>query len=281
MRDLRNLFAESPEFHRLVTGADDVRLARVALEIAGDAYPHLDLERYLDRIETLADRVRDRTRDGASALDVVGQINWVLFIEEGLGANQDEYYDPRNSYLNEVLDRRLGIPITLSVLYWTVAQHLGIPIAGVNFPAHFMLRVDESDRTWFVDPFDAGAIHDHESCQQKLSRIVQQPVALTEALAAPCSVACVVARMLRNLKAIYWSRQDVAALLPIQRRLVALNPFDGKELRDLAWVCIQSEHLGEAMDLLEAYLRIMPSPADADEIEALLKVVRRQIASWN
>jgi regulator of sirC expression with transglutaminase-like and TPR domain len=274
-------FADSPEFERLVLGADHVQLARVALEIARDAYPDLDVEAYLKRIEGLAERASSRFRLGAKVRDIIGQINWVLYVEEGIGGNWEEYYDPRNSYLNEVLDRRLGIPITLSVVYWTVAEHLGLPMAGVNLPAHFMLRVDEDERTWFVDPFHAGAIYNRRRCEQRLSEIARQPVVLTDSLAAPCSLAVVVSRILRNLKAIYWNTQDVTAILPVQRRLVALNGNEPTELRDLGVLCVQAELLGEAIDPLEAYLQSDPPTDDAREIRVLLDVVRRQVARWN
>ncbi|HZW32629.1 MAG TPA: transglutaminase family protein, partial [Isosphaeraceae bacterium] len=119
-------FADSPEFQRLVTGAKPVHLARIALEIAQDAYPDLDLDAYLHRIGELTERVRTRCAPTAKVRDVLGQINWVLFVEEEMRGNREDYYDPRNSYLNEVLDRRLGIPISLSVLYWAVAEPLGL-----------------------------------------------------------------------------------------------------------------------------------------------------------
>jgi regulator of sirC expression with transglutaminase-like and TPR domain len=274
-------FADSPEFQRLVQGADHVQLARIALEIARDAYPDLDVEAYLKKIEQLATRASSRFRPGAKVRDIIGQINWVLYVEEGIGGNWEEYYDPRNSYLNEVLDRRLGIPISLSVVYWTVAEHLGLSMAGVNLPAHFMLRVDDEEHTWFVDPFHAGAIYTRKRCEQRLSEIAQQPVVLTDSLAAPCSIAVVVSRILKNLKAIYWNTQDVASILPIQHRLVALNRNAPLELRDLGVLCVQAEHLGEAIDPLEAYLQTGPPSDDAREVRVLLDVVRRHVARWN
>ena len=105
---MRPRFPDSPEFGRLVAGAPDVHLARVALEIARDAHPALDIESYLEKIQRLADRTRDRCRPGSKVRDILGQLNWVLFVEAGLRANEDDYYDPRNSYLNEVLDRGSG-----------------------------------------------------------------------------------------------------------------------------------------------------------------------------
>ena len=177
-------FPGSPEFERLVAGADDVHLARIALEIARDAHPELDIELYLEKIQRLAERTRDRCRPGSKIRDILGQMNWVLFVEGGLRANEEDYYDPRNSYLNEVLDRGLGIPISLSLVYWAVGERLGVALEGANLPLHFMLRFEEDGRIWFVDPFRGGAIYNRENCARRLSDIVQQPVDLTESLSA-------------------------------------------------------------------------------------------------
>lgn len=274
-------FADSPEFRRLVAGERRVALARIALEIAADAYPGLNIESYLARIAELAERVRPRCPRSACVRDVLGQINWVLFVEEELRGNHEEYYDPRNSYLNEVLDRRLGIPISLSVIYWAVAESLGLSIAGANLPAHFMLRVEDGDRTWFVDPFHSGAVMSPEMCRRRLSELLQQPVELDEAMAAPCTAATVVTRMLRNLKAIYLRAEDFPSAVPIQRRLAALNPRDGDEVRDLGALCLQAERPGDAVDPLRAYLESEPDGALTPEISELLAAARRRLASWN
>jgi regulator of sirC expression with transglutaminase-like and TPR domain len=274
-------FADSPEFKRLVSGEHPVRLSRIALEIARDAYPDLDIESYLERIQALADRVPPRCPARARVRDVLGQINWVLYVEEEMRGNTDDYYDARNSFLNEVLDRRLGIPISLSVLYRSVAEHLGVSMAGVNLPAHFMLRVDEGKETWFVDPFHAGAVMTQEQCEQKLSEILHKPVVLTDSLAAPCSIKMIVSRMLKNLKSIYLQAQDLPSALPVQRRLTALNPLDPGELRDLGVICVQADRPGEALDPLEAYLATSPPADQRDEIRGILEAARRRLAEWN
>jgi len=274
-------FPDNPQFQRLVAGLDDVHLARAALEIASDAHPGLDIESYLKRIEEFAERARDRYRPGSKIRDVLAQINWVLYVEAGLRANEDDYYDPRNSYLNDVLDRGLGIPISLSVVHWAVAEHLGVSMAGANLPVHFMLRFEEEGLTWFVDPFRAGAIYNREDCQRRLSEIVQQPVVLTDSLAAACPIRLVVMRMLRNLKAIYGSAHDVSSLLPVQRRLAALGRDDPSEQRDLGLLCAQTNRLGEALGPLKAYLDRSPRAADAEEIRAVIEAIGRQLARWN
>jgi regulator of sirC expression with transglutaminase-like and TPR domain len=274
-------FPDSPEFQRLVSGADEVHLARIALEIARDAHPDLDIERYLGKIDELAERARGRCRPGSKVRDIVGQINWVLFVEAGLRANEEDYYDPRNSYLNEVLDRGLGIPITLSVVYWAVAERMGLTLGGANLPVHFMLRFEEDGLTWFIDPFQAGAIYTVENCQRRLSELVQQPVLMSDSQAAPCSIRQVVVRMLRNLKAIYGNLQDITSLMPVQRRLAAISQDDPKELRDLGLLCAQTNRLGAALDPLRAYLESVPLAEDVKEIRALIEAICRQIARWN
>jgi regulator of sirC expression with transglutaminase-like and TPR domain len=274
-------FADSPEFLRLIRGEPDIKLARIALEIARDVYTDLEIDPYLWRLQNLAERTRARCRPGAKLREILGQINWVLFEEERFRANGDDYYDPRNSYLNEVLDRRLGIPISLCVVYWTVADQLGLPMAGVSLPAHFMLRIEEQGETRFVDPYHAGAVYDRDACERKLTEIAERPVVLTDALSAPCSIEAVVARMLRNLKAIFANSGDLVSLLPVQRRLAAVSRHGADELRDLGLVCTQIDRLGEASDALQAYLRCAPEADDAQEISSLLANVRRQLARWN
>jgi regulator of sirC expression with transglutaminase-like and TPR domain len=273
--------SESPEFQRLLASNRHVDLARVALEIARDAYPDIDIETYLRTIYSLADRARGRFRPGCTVGEILGQINWVLFVEEEFRGNKEDYYDPRNSYLNEVLDRGLGIPITLSVVYQTIAERLGVAMAGVDLPLHFMLRVDHQDQTHFVDPFYGGAIYDRRGCEQKLSELAERVITLSDVAVKPCSSRVVISRMLRNLKAIYGQSGDVVSLLPIQRRLTAVNHEDPAELRDLGILCVQADRLGEAIGPLQAYLGLSPKAKDASEIGELLVSVRREVARWN
>jgi regulator of sirC expression with transglutaminase-like and TPR domain len=278
---MRPPFAESPEFQRLLRREARSDLVRISLEIARDAYPELDIDAYLGRIEALADRVRDRCAAGAKPRSVLGQINWVLFVEEGFRGNTEEYFDPRNSYLNEVIDRKKGIPITLSVLYTTIAARVGLPMAGVNLPSHFMLRAGSGDATIFVDPFHAGALLDRDGCERRISQMVGQPVTLSDLQLAPCGHDLVVARMLRNLKAIYLATHDSASALPVQRRLAALNQGDPVEQRDLGMLYLQLDRPAEAIDPLQAYLDARPHADDADVIGPLLRAARREMASRN
>lgn len=278
---MRSPFAGNPEFERLLRREARPDLTRIALEIARDAYPDLEPGPYLERIEALAARVRDRAPAAAKARQVLGQINWVLFVEEGFQGNTEDYYDPKNSYLNQVIERKTGIPISLSVLYRAVAHRLGLEMEGVNLPAHFMLRVDRGDETIFVDPFHAGALLDRQGCERRVAELVGRPVVLSDLELAPCGLDLVVTRMLRNLKAIYLRGHDFSTVLPVQRRLAALNPDDPLEQRDLGMLCLQLDRPADAIAPLQSLLDARPEPEDADAIRAFLRAARREVATWN
>jgi regulator of sirC expression with transglutaminase-like and TPR domain len=274
-------FADSPEFGRLLGGDERADLTRIALEIAADAYPGLKAEPSLGTIDDLASRVRQRCPAGAGPRQVLGQINWVLFVEEGFQGNVEDYYDPRNSYLNEVLGRKTGIPLSLSVLYLALAERVGLPMAGVNLPAHFVVRAGQGGETIFVDPFHAGALLDRAGCERRVAEVSGRTTPLTEAELAPCPTGTIVARMLRNLKATYLQRQDFTAAVPVLRRLVALLGDDPLERRDLGVVCLHAGRPGEALNHLPAYLDAFPQAEDAEAVSALLRVARREVAQRN
>lgn len=278
---MRAPFAESPEFQRLVQGQPGTDLTRIALEIARDAYPDLDPEPYLTQIDALAARVHDRCPVEARTRQILGQINWVLFVEEGFRGNTDAYYDARNSYLNEVMERKTGIPISLSVLYLALADRLGLPMSGVNLPAHFLIRTGQGDGTIFVDPYHSGALLDREGCEDRVAEVTGQHITLTDAQLRPCPNPLVVARMLRNLKAIYLQNHDFVSALPVQRRLVAVTRNDPQERRDLGTVCVYTGHTGEAIDHLRAYLKAKPEAPDLETVQALLRAALRDVAERN
>jgi regulator of sirC expression with transglutaminase-like and TPR domain len=274
-------FRDSPEFRRLLDGDSGADLTRIALEIARDAYPVLDASPYVDRIEALAVRVRERCPAQAGPKQVLGQINWVLFVEEGYSGNTETYYDARNSYLNEVMDRKTGIPISLSVLYLALANQVGLPMAGVNLPAHFMVRTLPEDPPLFVDPFHAGAVLDREGCAQRIAELTGRPIELSDAQIAPCPKPLLVARMLRNLKAIYLRDNEFMPALPVLRRLVALSDNEPQEHRDLGMVCLYAGRSAESLDHLGAYLDAQPQAEDAEAIRALLRAAQRDVAERN
>ena len=276
----RSTYPPSPEFERVLKGEDRLSLERVALEIARDAYPDLDVDAYLAKIDRLAERARDRCRPGASPRAALGQINWALFIEEEYKGNTEDYHDPRNSFLNEVIDRKTGIPISLSVLYWAIADRLGVALSAVNLPMHFVLRAEDDQGPLFIDPFHGGEFLDRNGCERLLSRLSGRPASLSDSQVEPVSIAEVVARILRNLKAIYFMHEDYPAALQVQRRLAAVVG-EPEEMRDLAMLCLQLERPGEAIDPLKAYLTARPEADDARVARHLLDKALAIIARWN
>jgi regulator of sirC expression with transglutaminase-like and TPR domain len=265
----------------LLGGDQAVDLALVNLEMARDVYPDLDIPAFMGRIEALAGRVDERCPVGSRERHVIGQLNWVLFVEEEFRGNVEDYFDPGNSYLNEVLDRKLGIPISLSVLYLAVASRVGLSLAGVNLPVHFLLRVTGAPAPLLVDPFHGGRTLDLDSCERFLSRLLGRPYRLHADEVAPCDASTTVSRMLRNLKSIYLERRDYASALPVCRRLSALNPHDLAEVRDWGTASLQANHPGESLGPLERYVVERPDAPDVESIRSLLKAARREVAHRN
>ncbi len=278
---MSDLFASSPEFIRLVRGDEHVDLARVSLELARDRYPHLAFAPYEARLDAWAERVRGRCVDGVGARHLLLQINRVLFEEEHLRGNSDDYYDPRNSYLNQVIDRGLGIPISLSVVYMAVAARVGLEMAGVNLPGHFVIRVGLGQSTIFVDPFHQGALLDRAGCEGRVREVTGQDVSPLDVQLAPCAASVLVVRMLRNLKAAYLQRSEYEHSLAVMRRLVLLTRGEVLERRDLGVACMSANQVGEAIDHLGAYLSAHPTAPDASDVSALLREARHRIAALN
>ena len=261
------------------------RIAQPPAHCPGDRQGRLSRAGYRARISARSTRWPSGSGPVAGGCSkprkILGQINWALFVEEKFEGNRENYFDPRNSYLNEVIDRKTGIPISLSVLYWSLAERLGLPLEGVNLPAHFMLRLVDSEQHLFIDPFHSGELLDRQGCERRLSEVTRRPVELSEGQLAPCPVRTIVARMLRNLKAIYLGTHDFPSALDIQRRLTAVAADDPEEKRDLGMICLQLDRIGEAIDPLQSYLSLQPDADDAETIADLLAAARRSIAQWN
>lgn len=272
---------QNPEFERLLGGDPEADVTRIALELARDVYPDLDTAYYLDAIDALAARAGERCPLHPRPEQILQQINWVLYVEEEYKGNADDYYDPRNSYLNQVIDRRSGIPITLSILYRAVAERLGVILEGVNLPAHFVLRADLEAGPVFVDAFHEGVQLDREGCRDRVFHVTGQWIDLTDDALRPCGTRAIVARMLRNLKAVYLKELDLAAAWPVQRRLALLHPNEPLEQRDLGVIALKTDRLGPAIAALESYLKEAPFADDAEPVKAYLRAAKLELAMRN
>lgn len=255
----------------LVTQADaEVPLAEAALLIAAEEYPQLPASPYLRRLDLLAERVRDRLSDETAPLVLLQELSRVLFQEEGFRGNAEDYYDPRNSFLNDVLDRRLGIPITLSVVYLEVGWRLGLPVVGVNFPGHFLVRYEGEALRILVDPFQGGELRFEDDAQALLDRVYGGSVPLQAEYLRPAGRKDILTRILANLKGIYLNGHDDARALAAVERLQLLRPEEPEELRDRGMILARLGRPGEARAELERYLERAPGATDRRRIELLL-----------
>jgi len=247
-----------------------------ALLIARDEYAGLDVAKERARVDALA--LPLGRLDGRSAESQASLLAEHLFTTLGFRGNSDEYYDPRNSFLNDVLDRRLGIPITLSVIYVEVARRAGVVANGIGFPGHFLVRIEtESGDPLVVDPFEAGRVVGRDTLESMLPRGMR----LDRATLAPANPRAVLERMLGNLKAIYATRGELSRLLVVLSRLLELDPglLDDRRDRGLIAMRLGSRDVAES-DLRE-YLELAPEAGDAADIRRMLSRLKARTSPAN
>ena len=266
-------------FGALLQGPDgSIDLARAALAVARLEHPDLDEDFELKRLDVLAGRAGAGRRADAAALE---KLRRFLFEEEGFRGNDGEYYDPRNSCLNDVLDRKLGIPITLSVLTMEVGRRVGIEIAGVGLPGHFIVSASVGGKPVLLDPFHGGAVLTPADAADVAARAVGRPVKLEEAHWTPCSRRQIVVRMLRNLKTIYARDKDWDRALGVIERLLLIDAEAPTHLRDRGTVLVKAGRLWEGAAEWESYLSRYPHAQDAESFRQELRKVRQELGARN
>jgi regulator of sirC expression with transglutaminase-like and TPR domain len=271
-----SLEAPSTRWRRLIaTPPQAVSLAEGALLIAAGEYPSLDIDAWLQRIAGFGVELRRRLHADAAPADALLVLNRYLFDEQGFRGNTDDYYDPRNSFLNDVIERRLGIPISLAVLYIEVGRSVGLPLHGVSFPGHFLVRCAVREGTVMVDPFARGASLGAEELGGLLERAVPEGAGtkpkLTQAMLAPAEPKAVLARMLQNLHQIYARRGEHAKALAACDRILLLMPEAAEVYRSRAELYLALDCPRGAVDDLRSYLLRRPGAADT-------QATRRRIA---
>lgn len=255
-------------------------LARAALTIAQWEYPALEVDAYLERLDGLARGV-DGSRRSTDPLGRLHRLREYLFVEQGFAGNREDYYDPRNSFLNDVLDRRQGIPITLSLVLIEVGKRLGLAVEGIGLPGHFIAGARLEDSQIFLDPFNGGALLTPESCEKLVGRVLGRKVTLTEEHYAPVAGRHLLGRMLVNLKAIYWQRRAWDKVVGVIDRLLVLDSKAAGEWRDrgIAW-----SNMGEIQRGLadwERYLTEFPNTKDHEAVKGHLRKARQKLAQLN
>jgi regulator of sirC expression with transglutaminase-like and TPR domain len=266
------------EFRRAVERPEDaLDLGRAALAIAESEYPRLDTTAYLARIDELAIAVTKHLTGAESAPHrSIAALNYVLFQKCAFRGNRDDYFDAKNSFLNEVIDRRIGIPITLSVLYMEVARRVGLPLLGVGFPGHFLVKYQDDREEIVIDPFNGGDIRTPDSLQQLLAGLYGKPVALSPQLLDPVTKRQILRRMLNNLKFIYLRQRDLVKVLAALDRMTIAEPNLAEDLRERGQVYLALEYFPQAKADFESYLRLAPDAPDAEKIrDQLVDLARR------
>ncbi len=268
------------EFAR-IAAREPIPLAHSALLIAKEEYPELDVAHYLDHLAALGRAAQSALCKAENTVERVQALSDFLFVRSGFAGNRDSYGDPRNSFLNDVIERRLGIPITLSVIYLEVGRRAGLNLFGVSFPSHFLVKAVDERGELIIDPFNGGAILDLDDLRTRLKQIYGQPVELQPAMVKAVATRRILARMLRNLKNIYASGADWPHALAALDRILILEPRAADELLERAALYERLECFGAALEGFQSFLTQIPTHPAADAAREAVVRLARQVARIN
>ena len=263
-----------PQWDALAELADDaLPLLPTALLIARDEYPHLDPGRYDRLLQAHADHLRVEVAAIAEWPLKVAAINHHLFNELGYSGNHDAYYDPRNSYLNEVVTRRLGNPISLALVQMEVCRRLGLPLEGISFPGHFLVRLPVEEGVLVMDPFNGGRPLGVDELRERARNNLGGEAPDDQVLAQildPAPARAILMRMLRNLYGVYAEREEWDRAARSADRILKLAPEQSEALRDRGLAYLRLDHRAGARADLSLYLRREPDAADAAQVREQL-----------
>ncbi|GIW46379.1 MAG: hypothetical protein KatS3mg078_0256 [Deltaproteobacteria bacterium] len=277
--EARRLFIEAVSKKR----EEEIELARAALLFAKELeYPELDIERYMDAICSMAEEVRRYLGGSSDPELVIEKISRYLFFEKGFKGNTRDYYNPKNSFLNDVLDGKLGIPITLSILYMEIAGRVGLSVSGVGFPGHFLVKCKgRQGEDILIDPFNEGRVISERDCQTLLNRIYRGRLRFRREFLASATKKQILARMLRNLKLGYINSRNYKKALPVIDLILIVDPIAVDELRDRGLIYYALECFSQALSDLETYISLFPNASDRDLINHCIKNLKRLVERIN
>jgi regulator of sirC expression with transglutaminase-like and TPR domain len=276
--------AESPaeEMKRLFARPDvEVDLARAALALARIRYPGLDDEPTLAWLDARGREAADLLAGADEPDEVVSAISRVLFEQWGFEGNRLDYYDQRNSFLNDVIDRRTGIPITLSVLYLEIAKRVGAPIYGVGLPTHFIVKYHDARRRIYIDPFHEGKVLNRQGCRNLVKKLSGRQVELTDLHFAAVENRSIILRMCNNLRDIFLCARQFRPALEVIRTMLALAPDSAEEIKQTAWLYHELGQRGKALEAIELYNELRPEQTEGEQLGAWSDNIRRAQAQLN
>ncbi len=248
-------------------------IAECALLVAQNEYPGLDIAAYINQLDQIAERLRARLPADAGKPHIISMLNHYLFRELGYTGNTDNYYDPRNSFLNDVIDRRVGIPITLSILYMEIGRRVGVNLEGISFPGHFLAKCVTDQGVIVLDPFNKGASLSENDLRERLRQAGGNVNDLATSLATllrPASPYEILLRLARNLKGIYVEAGDIEKAIAMSSFMLGLNPHDTAELRSRAKLYHQLFCFRAALADFKRLLEIDVDAAEDDDIQAVI-----------
>ncbi|KST66511.1 SirB1 family protein [Mastigocoleus testarum] len=273
-----NLSSVRQKFYQETQKPDeDIDLARASLYIAQEEYPEIDPEVYIQTLDGMAQELSKRLPENKYPLVIIQNINQYLYDDLGFNGNNSDYYDTQNSFLNKVIERRLGIPISLSLIYLEIARRINFPMVGVGMPGHFLIRPEIEEIEIFVDTFNRGEVIFTQDCQDRLNQIYQKNIVFKPEYLAAVTKKKFLARILDNLKIIYVHQQEIEKALGAVERKLLLFPDAHIELRDRGLLLFQLGYFPQAIRDLETYLEIEPNSEDVSTIRSLLSQLRKNI----
>jgi regulator of sirC expression with transglutaminase-like and TPR domain len=270
MHELRELLAGGPE---------DPGLDVAALELASIEYPEVSPGPFLELLDSYARELSERLSSGADGEEFLHTTNEYLFAELGFQGNQQDYYHPANSCLNEVLTKRIGIPISLSVVYIEIARRLGRTVHGIGLPGHFLVQYEDEHITAFVDPFHAGRLMHEAECFDLAQEITGLDVSADPSVLRPVSKRQILIRMLNNLRSVYFQRREPLKAIQVLGLLIEADPGSPEEYKQRGVCLAQVQRFEEARKDLELYLRLSPEAPDRDPVIRQIERIKEYLSA--
>lgn len=270
---------DQSEFEQFLQQPDNrINLAEGALMIARMEYPELDINTYLQQIHQLADDIRSTLPDDADAGETLTQLNNVLFRDKGFEGNSDHYYDPKNSFLNDVLDRKLGIPISLSILYIELGKELGLPLSGVSFPGHFLVKLEIDDGAIVLDPYFGGISLSEDDLENRLQDYYGDKLKKSHfyGLLATSSNKEIITRVLRNLRNLYMDEEQYEKALHMANFMINLDEDKADVIKARAAIYDKLECAVPAVKDYKRYLKLKPNGKDVHYIRERIIILSEQ-----
>jgi regulator of sirC expression with transglutaminase-like and TPR domain len=270
--DLARLF-DQPE--------ESIDLGRAALLLARAEYPEMDVQAEVGRLDVLAAQAAPYLSPGPDAAGRLGGLRAFLAEVCGFRGNEQDYYDPKNSFLNRVLDSRTGIPITLSVVYMEIGRRLGLPLKGVGLPGHFLVKYQDPGNVLFLDPFNGGRTVTSAECREMVTQMYQGRIPFQEEFLAGVSKKYIVLRMLNNLRGIYLQNAQLRKALAVVEMILAISPASGEDLKQRGVIHYRLQNYKQARQDLETYLFLNPGATDSEAVKETLHDLQRVSAMLN